>query len=404
MNNFLLRVVFSIFLLPLETISAFPPDGIDYGGSRKQRDLFCRSDQEYPHNNICCLKCPAGTYATLACTISGGRSQCEDCDYGTYTEHANGLHQCFKCTQCRSDQEIVRPCTTTQDTQCQCKPGWFCDPDQACEVCKRCSKCKTDEELARNCTSTTNTECKKRKQEPETCCTDCASSGGNCCIAIVIVLRRLCQSAADSQRNIPAEMKADRSYIDNNSSGERREPRRSSCTGWPLVRAKSSANMRDECKVLCESLNSSASNSQYSLTNLHSSAFLAPLPQATPPTRREDEPFPKLIPVNGESSLKSCFDYFEEVDIIYQNRFFRHLGITDNVIKSKEHHPYEDRMHEVLNIWMEKEGRDASINDLLKALLDLNQRRTAETIKENAVNNGHYVCESSRELTCPQET
>lgn len=92
----------------------------------------------------------------------------------------------------------------------------------------------------------------------------------------------------------------------------------------------------------------------------------------------------------GEESLRSCFQYFEEIDYDHHKRFFRHLGISDNVIKSKEHHLYEDRIHELLNIWVEKMGREATLNDLLKALLDLNQRRTAETIKDNAILNGHY--------------
>lgn len=100
-----------------------------------------------------------------------------------------------------------------------------------------------------------------------------------------------------------------------------------------------------------------------------------------------------LSPFAGEQSLRKCFDYFEEIDVDYHKRFFRQLGINDNVIKGKEPLPYEDKIHELLNIWIEKEGRDASLNDLLRALLDLNQRRTAENIKENAVHHGHYLCE-----------
>lgn len=91
--------------------------------------------------------------------------------------------------------------------------------------------------------------------------------------------------------------------------------------------------------------------------------------------------------------MRKCFGYFEEVDVNYHKRFFRHLGIMDNVMKSKEDLPYEDRIHELLNIWVEKEGREASLNDLLKALLALNQRRTAETVKENAIHSGQYFCE-----------
>lgn len=95
----------------------------------------------------------------------------------------------------------------------------------------------------------------------------------------------------------------------------------------------------------------------------------------------------------GEESLRKCFYYFEEIDVNYHKRFFRHLGINDNMIKGKENLPYEDRIHDLLNVWIEKEGKEADMNDLLQVLLDLNQRRTAELIKENAIHNGHYFSE-----------
>lgn len=95
----------------------------------------------------------------------------------------------------------------------------------------------------------------------------------------------------------------------------------------------------------------------------------------------------------GEESLRNCFEYFEEVDMDYHRKFFRHLGISDNVIKAREGLHYEDRIHSLLNVWIEKEGRDASLDDLLQVLLNLGQCRTAEVIKEKAVHHGHYMCE-----------
>lgn len=83
------------------------------------------------------------------------------------------------------------------------------------------------------------------------------------------------------------------------------------------------------------------------------------------------------------------------MDIDYYRRFFRSLGLDDNVIKSKEHMQYEDRTHELLSVWMEKTGSEATINHLLKTLLELDQRRTAEIIKEKAVQNGHYCLDRS---------
>ncbi|KAK1892050.1 Tumor necrosis factor receptor superfamily member 22 [Dissostichus eleginoides] len=73
-------------------------------------------------------------------STAGGESVCEECEDGTFTEHDNGLKQCFKCAQCRSDQEVVRRCSHTQETECRCRAGRFCSPDEACEVCRRCSR------------------------------------------------------------------------------------------------------------------------------------------------------------------------------------------------------------------------------------------------------------------------
>ncbi|XP_035496258.1 hematopoietic death receptor isoform X1 [Scophthalmus maximus] len=404
MTNFFLVVPFLILPYVPTGASAF-----HLGGSRTRRDDNCRYDLEYRHGNLCCVNCPAGTHLKSHCTRSGEKGKCQECDYGTYTEHGNELNQCFKCTQCRPDQEIVRPCTPTQDTQCQCRRGRFCVPDQACEVCKKCLRCEQGQEVVRNCTSTSDSECKKIQLSP-------GSSSANAAVIVPLVLILLLAAViivggffwwkkrrrtTDPEGDLHEGTKAGQ-HLTNNSPTEERaigDTRRPSSSHWPLVRARPPAGTEDERRVLCESLSSSASNSQHSLTG-PPPASLTNRPNACPaapwqPDRRTEEPFPKLVPLKGEESLRKCFEYFEEIEFNYQKRFFRHLGINDNVIKSKDPLPYEDRIHELLNIWVEREGRDAALDDLLKALLDLNQRRTAETVKEKAIHNGHYrVCES----------
>ncbi|XP_074493701.1 hematopoietic death receptor isoform X1 [Sebastes fasciatus] len=383
--------------------------------SRTLSDVHCRDDLEYSNGNLCCLKCPAGTRMLSACTRSGEKGKCVECDDGTFIQHASDLKQCFPCTPCRLDQEIVRPCTHIQNAECQCRLGRFCAPDEACEVCRKCSRCKQDEEIVRNCTHDANTECKKMQPKDGSGSASAKASvivptvlvAGGIIFAIIVVVVAVYRHrrATDSRGNLPNRLKPGQHPFDSCPTDERSngETRRPSCSNLilsrQLVRAKSSFGMEDERKVLCESLSSSASNSQHSLTGLPSSAFPAPPPQASivvprQPDRREDEQFPKLVPVNGEESLRKCFEYFEDIDFNHHKRFFRHLGIVDNVIKSKEHLLYEDKIHELLNIWVEKEGRDATLNDLLKALLDLNQRRTAETVKEKAILNDHYFSEN----------
>lgn len=75
-------------------------------------------------------------------------------------------------------------------------------------------------------------------------------------------------------------------------------------------------------------------------------------------------------------------------------KFFRQLSLNDNMIRSKDQLPYEDRIHDLLTHWVEKEGKDASLNQLLSALLDLKQRRTAESIMDKAIQSGSYKYES----------
>lgn len=186
--------VLSLLIWLLTPTEAPPQSNLGLIGGRTWREVDCRDEQEYRSGGICCLNCPAGespgakpssvwpatvwavlvcalgTYVTSPCRTSGQRGACQECDDGTYMEHTNGLRQCFRCTQCRpgnsgspntysaflklverslhaqkllhflSDQEVLKPCTHTHNTECRCKPGRFCDPDQACELCKKCSR------------------------------------------------------------------------------------------------------------------------------------------------------------------------------------------------------------------------------------------------------------------------
>ncbi|CDQ61312.1 unnamed protein product [Oncorhynchus mykiss] len=93
---------------------------------------------------------------------------------------------------------------------------------------------------------------------------------------------------------------------------------------------------------------------------------------------------------SGDESLKKSFELFEELDVYYHNRFFRHIGLRDNAIKSTAHLHPEDRVYELLNVWLEMVGMQADINDLIKALLYLDQKLTAENIISKAIENGYY--------------
>ncbi|XP_051924255.1 hematopoietic death receptor isoform X3 [Hippocampus zosterae] len=348
-------IPFVIFVLiwSFASTATFPPGGQDSQSIWTRQEAVCR-DGQYWNGKFCCLNCPAGTYLKSDCTAPGEKGQCEKCADETYTQHANHLSQCIACTKCGPDQEIVWPCNRTQNTECQCKGGRFCAPEQACEICSKCSRCEKDEKVVRNCSATSNTECKKIPLQSD-------SASGNTAIIVCSVLTFLfvlCGLIYCCTKKLAR-------VLDN--------------LGGCIFPLGSVGNELKAEHVL------EGNNEQSQKPGCSSLIFSQP---------REDEPFPELIPINGEESLRRCFRYFEEVDIDYYKRFFHQLELNSNVIKSKDPLVYEDRIHELLNIWLEKEGKDASLNDLLKALLKFDQRRTAEIIKAKALENGHYVLQN----------
>ncbi|PWA26572.1 hypothetical protein CCH79_00001139 [Gambusia affinis] len=151
--------------------AAEPPapqwSGEEYRNLTLRRLRTCVENEQYLHQGLCCLNCKEGTFVQKPCEGDLEEGTCVSCEHGqTYTEHPNGMNRCLPCTHCRPDERVITPCTTTTDTKCECKPGTFCVPDQACEVCKRCAKCKAGEEEVKNCTPFSNTVCRKRDPSP----------------------------------------------------------------------------------------------------------------------------------------------------------------------------------------------------------------------------------------------
>lgn len=94
----------------------------------------------------------------------------------------------------------------------------------------------------------------------------------------------------------------------------------------------------------------------------------------------------------ADDSLRKSFDLFGEIDMNYHNRFFRFLGLSDNIIKTTEMTCSlpEDRVYELLKVWMEKEGMKADFNSLIEALCYLNQKLSAESIIARAIESGYF--------------
>lgn len=85
------------------------------------------------------------------------------------------------------------------------------------------------------------------------------------------------------------------------------------------------------------------------------------------------------------------FDLFDVyLDVRIHNKFFRTIGVSDNHIRIAENGVPADKVYELLKNWMQKQGLKADINDLLDALLSLDQRRSAESIASAALQKGYY--------------
>ncbi|KAJ8285943.1 hypothetical protein GJAV_G00032730 [Gymnothorax javanicus] len=378
--------------------------------SRLTREISCREHEEYPHNGVCCLNCPAGHYAKKHCERAGERGQCEPCEFGTYTEHPNGLERCLTCDKCREDQEMTSVCTSTKTTVCQCKAGRYCANEHACEVCKKCRKCAADEEVVKNCTSTSNSECRK-KPPPDNPSTDSASWIKSVVIAcvpilllvIVLAIGFYCRkkrmrkkpSEIDSSPCVEVKIAVDEEdertveEIQNKENAELDEPEMQPfLPGITLVGDKHYTG-DDEDKGIGESLPTTTNSSQISLPT-HISPQHSPRAQRQP-VIREDGQCRRLVPLNGENSLMQAFDIIgENLACQYRNRFFRLIGLSDNTIHDPALNSSGDAVYKLLKSWMEKEGLKADINDLIQALLDLQQKFSAETVIHEVIDKGYF--------------
>uniref|UniRef100_A0A8C1R0J0 Tumor necrosis factor receptor superfamily, member a n=1 Tax=Cyprinus carpio TaxID=7962 RepID=A0A8C1R0J0_CYPCA len=392
--------------------------------NRTARQMSCVENQEYPHNSFCCKNCEAGTYVKEKCSRDQEKGICAPCEKGTYAEHPTGMEQCLQCSQCHRDQIVVAECISTSNTKCECKPGTFCLPDEPCEVCKKCSKCKADEEEVSRCTATSNTKCKKGNSPPTEGPTDkpLASNNTNTIAIVVpilfllifillgIILYKRYQRQLSSMLKIIFYYLSEEEQENTHNAGlERKEGQRPESR--PLLTQETqetgtkSIPVEDEDRGLGDSLPNTTSSSQTSLSPLPPAVYNEESPQSSPPAPRQPEmvtepwagddgPPRRLVPVLGEEeSLSKSFDLFDSLDVRYHNKFFRSIGVSDNAIKVAETQQPMDKVYDLLRVWMQKEGLRANINTLLQALLDLDQRYSAEHIASKAVERGYYKYE-----------
>uniref|UniRef100_A0A3Q1FX68 Tumor necrosis factor receptor superfamily, member a n=1 Tax=Acanthochromis polyacanthus TaxID=80966 RepID=A0A3Q1FX68_9TELE len=406
----------------------------EYRNLTVRRHRTCVENEQYLHQGLCCQNCKAGTFVQKACERDQEQGTCLSCEHGqTYTEHSNGMNRCLPCTHCRSDEIKTAACTTTADTRCQCRPGTFCVPDQACEVCKRCAKCKPGEEEMKKCTHFSNTVCRKRDPSPTETTpapplptpTSAADIVTPICISLVIVIvvlatalavwwfflkQHTCEipclkSPCDSSEivKIPIDENGATAEERQNNQNAGLEGEESRPESRPLLQETQpgmtkATPLEDEDRGLGDSLPNTTSSSQTSLSALPTAASSGNTPHHSPaavrlqPADMDDPLRHRLVPLQGsEKSLRKSFDLFDEyLDVRIHNKFFRMIGVSDNHIRIAENGPAADKVYELLKNWMQRQGLKADINDLLEALLSMDQRRSAESIASTALRRGFY--------------
>ncbi|KAG7219592.1 hypothetical protein INR49_018969 [Caranx melampygus] len=87
---------------------------------RIPRQSGCQ-DGEYQQAGITCCRCPAGHKVVRHCKSNPNDGECGPCD---------------------TNLEVVVPCTSIQNTKCQCKEDHYCSSGtDTCILCQPCQQC-----------------------------------------------------------------------------------------------------------------------------------------------------------------------------------------------------------------------------------------------------------------------
>ncbi|XP_078281147.1 tumor necrosis factor receptor superfamily member 5-like [Rhinoraja longicauda] len=118
----------------------------------------CDTDK-YEHDGVCCPLCSAGNAVAKHCTVQTD-TECNPCPPGEYIEHPNGFEKCLKCKTCKggSGLQIEQECTSTLNTICKPKKGYYCIRTN-CAMAKIHSTCPAGHGVKEKGTQLNDTMC-----------------------------------------------------------------------------------------------------------------------------------------------------------------------------------------------------------------------------------------------------
>ncbi|XP_070621804.1 tumor necrosis factor receptor superfamily member 10A-like isoform X2 [Erythrolamprus reginae] len=380
------------------------------------------------YDNHICKKCPPGTYVLNQCTFPRTEGTCQPCEKDRYYKTLNSYHSCFSCRACRTLDEVeIKKCTATTNTECACKNGTFCSSSQPCEICTKCmTSCGPGERKVQDCTPTSDIQCL-----PDTTSSPATSSPGQgshglawgiaAGVVVVLVVLVLCVCCWKKHRTVcTGFLNRKRTQFfgfiqksfncsepdnlhDNPTNGEALEittpltavppeelfePNEESSSRPEPSKIHDNMHMEENPKISC---NSTANGEALGMTT--------PLTAAPPEEEsRQNAGTRRLVLGNGntpvETLRKSFYTFISKVPTNAWKKFMRHLQLTENEIDSVEKScNTEERHYQMLQIWLNKTGKAASLSHLLGVLCAMNLKGVAEDITSVLIDQHFYIYE-----------
>ncbi|KAB0399803.1 hypothetical protein E2I00_000764, partial [Balaenoptera physalus] len=300
--------------------------------------------------------CAPGFYMEEA---SGDCTPCTD--KVDYTNYSNTLSSCLLCRICKSGEEEKSPCTSTKDTECQCKPGTFRRED-APEFCYKCStRCPDEMVVATPCSPFSDLKCVDQKSGTSQLVIGMVAAGVLLLpVLIAYVFRRFFIQGRGVDPKCMDKVLFWRSH--------------------PLRGPGALDNAHNNM-----------------LINRDSLIDLVPVQEV------EEQVKPTDVTAQSQGEAKHLRLFFDDFATIVPcdswDSLMRKLGLTQNeilLVREGVRVP-RDALYEMLEAWVSNKGREASVNTLLDALEKLGQRLAKQNIQDHLLNSGKYVYEESKE-------
>ncbi|KFQ18080.1 Tumor necrosis factor receptor superfamily member 10B, partial [Merops nubicus] len=304
-----------------------------------------------------------------------GSSKCSPCNKNEYIEYPNDFAKCLGCQICREDQVELSPCQKARNTQCACRNGTFCSPDHPCEMCQKCRpRCAKGEVELAPCTPYRDRRCGLPAGTPSSSSGDTMLIVGVVVSPIILILvscvlwKYCCQQSAGDRTGVGSK------------------PRTAVVSSW------GGPGTQDNI------LNEQLSQDQLPLraSGVETSSSPGPEVHGGPngcsrTLSFQAKPRNNLVPVPGKDPvnlLQRSFDIFAEVVPSAEwRRYGRALDLLENDIDiaMKNDKGSRESFFQMLKMWHNKKGMNASVNTLLDTLQEMNLAGVAQDVSTRLV-------------------